>query len=79
MRVDLVLDAIKTGHKNGSIAEVWVAGRVGVAQLEAALVGALCVCGDADDCAAVGGCVANGNGCFEAGHQSLEGVGLHCK
>ena len=73
--IDLILDAIQTCHEDGGVAEVGVTGSVGVAELEAALVRALGVGGDADDRRAVGGGVAHGNGGLKAGHQTLEGVG----
>ena len=47
--IDLVLDAVQARHQDGGVAEVGVAGSVGVTELKAALVGALCVCGNTDD------------------------------
>ena len=73
--VYLVLDTVETRHKDRGIAEVGVAGRIGVTKFEAALLGRLCVCGDTDDRASVRGRVADRNGCLEAGNESLEGVG----
>jgi len=73
--IDLVLDAVDTGHQNGGVAEIGVAGGIGVTQLETALVGSLGVGRDTDDGAAVGGGVTHGDGRLEAGHQTLEGVG----
>ena len=73
--IDLVLHTVQTCHQNGCIAEVGVAGSVGVPQLKAALVGTLSVSGNTDDCASVGGSVAYGYRCFKAGYKALEGVG----
>ena len=74
MGIDLVLYAVKTCHKDSGIAEIGVARSVGIAELKAALRGSFRVCRDTDNGAAVGGCVANGNGCFKAGNEALEGV-----
>ena len=73
--VDLVLDAVETGHQERGIAEVGIAGGVGVAQLEAAQLRGLGVRRNANDGAAVGRGVTDGDGGLETGHQTLEGVG----
>ena len=73
--IDLVLNAVQTGHEDGGIGVVGIAGGVGVAQLKALLSRGLGVGGDADDGGAVGGGVADGHRGLEPGHQALEGVG----
>ena len=73
--IDLVLDTVETCHKYSRVAEVGVAGSVGVTELKAALLGALCISGDTDDRASVRGSVAYGHGSLKAGNKSLEGVG----
>ena len=73
--IDLVLHTVQTCHQDGCIAEVGVAGRVGVPQLKAALVGTLSVSGNTDNGASVGGSVANRHRSLKTGHQTLEGVG----
>ena len=75
MGIDLVLDAVKTGHQDGGVAEVGVAGGIGVAQLKPAQLGLLSVGRDTDDGGAVGSGVAHGDGGLEAGDQTLERVG----
>ena len=75
MGINAVLDAVQSGHEQGRVAEVGVAGGVRVANFKAAQAGGLGVGGDADDRAAVGGGVAHGDGGLEPGHQPLEGVG----
>ena len=75
MRVDPVLDTVKTGHKDRRIAEIRVAGGVGVAELEPAELGRLGIRRDADDRAAVGSRIADSHGSLKAGDQTLEGVG----
>ena len=40
--INLVLDTVETCHEDCGVAEIGVAGSVGVAKLEAALIGALC-------------------------------------
>ena len=47
--IDLILDTVKTRHKDRGVAEVGVAGRVGVTELETALLRRLCVCRDLED------------------------------
>ena len=73
--INLILDTVETCHKDSRVAEVGVAGSVGITELEAALVRALCICGDTDDRASVRGSVANGNGSLKAGYKTLEGIG----
>ena len=73
--IDLVLDAVQTCHQDGSVAEIGVAGGIGITQLKAAHLGSLGISGNTDDSGAVGGCVAHGDRSLEAGHQTLEGVG----
>ena len=75
VRVNLVLDTVKTCHKDSRIAEIGVAGSVGVSQLETALVGALCIRGDTDYSTSVGGCITDGYGSLKAWNKALEGVG----
>ena len=75
MRVDLVFNAVKTGHQQRRVAEVRVAGGVRIAQLKAAHIRRLGVGGDADDRAAVARGVSDGDGRLKARHQTLEGVG----
>ena len=52
VRIDLVLDAVQTGHQDGGIAEVGVAGSIGVTKLKATQFGSFCVGGDPDNSAA---------------------------
>ena len=48
MGIDLILDAVQTGHQDGGIAQIGVAGGIGVPQLKPAQLGALGVGGDTD-------------------------------
>ena len=73
--IDLVFDAVQTGHQDRGVAEVGVAGGVRVAKLEAPLVRAFGVGRDPDHRRAVGGGVAHSHRGLEARHQPLEGVG----
>ena len=75
VRVDLVFNAVKTGHQQRRVAEVRVAGGVRIAQLKAAHIRRLGVGGDADDRAAIARGVSDGDGRLKARHQTLEGVG----
>ena len=75
MGIDLVLDTVQTGHQQGCIAEIGIAGGIGIADLKAAHLGRLGICGDTDDGAAVGCGITDGHGSLKAGHQTLEGVG----
>ena len=74
-RIDLFLHAVKTGHEQGRVAEIRVAGRIGVADLEAAQLRRFRVSRDADDRAAVRGGVADRDRGFKTRDQALEGVG----
>ena len=75
MGIDLILDTVQTGHQQGCVAEIRVAGSIGVTQLKAAQLGALGISGDTDDGTAVGSGVTNGHRSLKARHQALEGVG----
>ena len=72
VRIDLILDSVKTCHKNCGIAEIGVAGRIGIAELEAALLGLFCIGGNTDDRTAVGRSVTYGYGSLKAGDKALE-------
>ena len=61
MRIDLILDTVKTGHQNGGVAEIGIAGGIGITQLKATLRRSLRVSRNPDDRAAVRGCVTNRN------------------
>ncbi len=74
MRIDLVLDTVKTSHKDSRVAEIRIAGSVGIAKLKSALFGALGICGDTNYRGAVGGCITYGYGSLKSRNKTLEGV-----
>ena len=56
------------------IAEIRIAGSIGVPKLKPAHIGGLGISRNADDCAAVGSGITNGYGSFEAGNKTFKGV-----
>ena len=74
MRIDLVFDSVETGHQDGRVSVVRIAGRVRVAKLEALGVRGFGVGRNADNGASVGGGVTDGNRCLKARDKTLEGV-----
>ena len=75
MGIDLILHTVQARHQDGSVAEVGIAGSIRVPQLKAAHIGGLCVGGNPNDRAAVGGSVAHRYRGLKARHQPLEGIG----
>ena len=74
-RVNLVFDAVKTGHEHRSVGQIGVCGRVRRTELDALGLGALAVGWDTDRRGAVALAVDQIHRRFKPGHQPLVAVG----